>query len=771
MTKRILCLFVTATCLIIIFTPYTHSQEWHKEPGWRNERIKDWIELREKLQEIERKNKFRAERYKEYLDGYIIKGCDIVKVIKKSDIEIRIVNSVIVNGLDFHNLPTNKDGKREINNVFKVMSSEIYELKRVDKSIIASSVIFTKDISFEGDVINQDADFFETNFMGNASFIGTIFKAFSNFNSTEFYGSVNFEDAKFETEIFFNEAKFNGASTFYNAKFNGDAYFVETNFIQPIDFVLSNFREKAKFYKAIFNEAAYFNGAIFDGAVDFKRVTFRGEAVLDKVTFAGDADFVGVTFTKYAGFFNSTFTRNVDFTGVTFGGDSVFIESLFNENVDYTETKFNGNARFWNIVSYGTFKFMYSVFNGNIDFRDALIRKFLFINDSLTEEIDATFDFRYATISESHFEELQFTRRVDFSDVYFGELVQKSDSTIVGRETDFRPLTPHRFFAFLLDEIYTSINTILEDQEDTEEVTPVTLFRSVTFQSNADFTRDVFYGDVLFESVNFEKKANFTNVEFKQDNNGVDPRLSFSYVTFQDFIFNFDNFPKPENWINEGIDSFYDRERKEQEMPIARKPPQKLSQVFEQLYNIFNRQNNLSAKNKAYYYMKVAELEEATRNITIIEKLKTSEYRYYLLWGWSSGWGTKIWRIIGWYVGGLIFFAMFYYVMIDKVRIWKGSYDVPLPDSEFRMRLFAFPWNFFSSDKTGNKEVKDFISALKLSKILILKIGRRDSYVEGRTLKIAVWVEWFFGYYLLAVFVLTLKNTVPIINSLVSQVF
>jgi len=50
-------------------------------------------------------------------------------------------------------------------------------------------------------------------------------------------------------------------------------------------------------------------------------------------------------------------------------------------------------------------------------------------------------------------------------------------------------------------------------------------------------------------------------------------------------------------------------------------------------------------------------------------------------------------------------------------------------------------------------------------------ISYRNTEVEDKLMKSIVWIEWAFGYYLLAILVITLKNTVPIINSLISGVF
>ena len=276
--------------------------------------------------------------------------------------------------------------------------------------------------------------------------------------------------------------------------------------------------------------------------------------------------------------------------------------------------------------------------------------------------------------------------------------------------------------------------------------------------------------EMAFEIVNFEGKANFTNAEFKPATNGNKPRLSLSYVTFEDLILDLGQFPNPENWVkNKKINSFHDKERSSQSKPITGKGLQPLSQVFEGLEATFNRKNKLSDKNKAFYHMKVEEFEEARAGKSLYQQLTTGEVWGWILWGWSSGWGTKIWRIVGVYSAGLFFFTFIFYGLSEKVK--KKVTGEKKFDTEFRMRLINFPWYFMKSVEIKNEELKDFFVALRLSKVLLLKVGRRDTEVEGKLMKSIVWIEWAFGYYLLAVLVITLKNTVPIINSLISGVF
>ncbi len=470
---------------------------------------------------------------------------------------------------------------------------------------------------------------------------------------------------------------------------------------------------------------ADFREAQFGGIANFLEAQFSEKAFFNNAKFSEEANFREAQFSEAAGFNKAQFNGLADFSQAQFNG------------VSFHLTTFGAETNFRYVRIYGALELEESNFEGNVDLRNSTIRKLVLKESSLVNSIDVPFDFRDATITEAHFEELQFIQKINFSDVVFGVNIVNVD--FIG------PLQ-------------------LDNQS------PATVFRTVTFLSDANFTRAKFYGDVAFEIVNFEGKANFTNAEFKPATNGNKPRLSLSYVTFEDPILDLGQFPHPGNWVkDEKITSFHDKERASNNRSITGKGLQLLSQVFEGLEATFNRKNKLSDKNKAFYHMKVEKLEEARADKSLYEQLTTGEVWGWVLWGWSSGWGTNIWRIDGVYTAGLFFFTFIFYGFSGRVK--KKDTGEIKHDSEFRMRLLNFPWYFMKSVEIKNEDVNEFFVAMRLSIVLLLKVGRRNTEVEGKLMKSIVWIEWVFGYYLLAVLVITLKNTVPIINSLISGVF
>lgn len=68
-----------------------------------------------------------------------------------------------------------------------------------------------------------------------------------------------------------------------------------------------------------------------------------------------------------------------------------------------------------------------------------------------------------------------------------------------------------------------------------------------------------------------------------------------------------------------------------------------------------------------------------------------------------------------------------------------------------------------------------FFLAMQVASLLLLKVGKLSLRVipigSGHTLVTGLWAAWAIGYYLLAIFVVTLANTQPVINGLVKSLF
>lgn len=760
----------------LITTSQSSSQEVDKEKGWRGplcERISCKDELLQKLEEISNRRRKKKEPELEFLEGYIINGNDIIELTKHPEVEIRIKNSIIKNGLIFDTADI--EGKRIIKNFIFFIDSTIEKGPNVNYSISAQNIIFNTHVQFIGVDVNGDVDFSESIFDDTSSFVGDHFKENAYFFGVEFKHNAEFS----------------------NTIFSRAAIFAETVFNQDGNFIGCTFEKYSVFYKSQFLSTANFNGANFlqsfspfeiisDQLVNFRRSNLRHIITWNSIPIVKSRfDFRGSTITE-ADFEDLIFTEDVTFDDVRFGTVELSRDDIhwidffrfFKHSLDSGNS--NPSKRVWRYLDY--------------QLRNKIVNLTTEIDTYYKEndyvKIDSILSGYGKPLIEDFIKQLNTILKVDgfYNYEYFTDIELSKDLKELLKDTS--NLSTNQIMMlnrYLLERSFIDANNIwnqhlirpiIDEQRLEQERFPI-IFRNIIFEKDVYFIRATFYDDIAFENIKFKGEANFSNIRFKEENDWKSGKhkFSMSYLAFDDIKINFYDLPDEFAWVRESNYRIKSIPGKFVPDTILI-PIQPISEVYEDLVTTFTRNNNLEQKNIAYYFQRKAELDEATKNKSFFQKLNTSEYRYWILWGWSSGWGTKIWWIIGWYICGLFFFAFIYYSMINKVKVWRQTIETPMPDSVFGTKLFTFPWNFFKTEKTRNKdvrdfnsEVKDFISALKLSKVLLLKIGKRDSYVEGRIMKTLIWIEWVLGFYLFAIFVITLKNTVPIINSLVSQVF
>lgn len=762
-------LITTLTSSIISLNSYAKDEE--KEEG-KNGRIT-------KAQLL---NKLKNLKKDEYVDGYIINGSDIIAIIKESDVDIKIRLSIIEGGLDFSKLPE-VNGKREVNNKVEILNSEVEsstgtsDANQGELSLYTEQNYFNKNIIFNSTTFNVKVEFRDTTCNDWVDFRNATFNEYADFHQTKFRRGANFSEAIFNAWVSFEDAIFNLGTSFLDSTFRQSATFGRATFNEHAYFNKATFSESAIFEDATFNHNVNFPTTTFNGWANFKDATFLGDADFSFTTFNQNAEFIRTNFIGNGDFEDATFIRNANFEHATFSGNAYFLEVIFSGDVSFMRVTFSREALFWDVIfgkkadfSYATFNrkgsFSNSTFSEEANFRNTIFDKLAFFRDakffgelrldgalfreyanfrdtkirrlnyknvSNTVVIGARIDLRGAWITEANFENIVFEKDVDFFDAEFGKLIKEDDNII----------------------------------------NPATVFRFVTFESDVFFIKAKFYGRTALENVNFKREANFTNAEFIWNQDKAANAFSLSYLNFKNLILNFGQLPKPENWVrnsNDRIKSFVDlaEEQEKKEEPIKGKELQPLSEVLSGLEATFRKENRLDDRNKAYYHMKIFELEEKIKNKPFWG-LTTWERWEWILWGWSSGYGTNIWRVLLIYLFSFLFFAVVYYSDIGDII--REKTEESKADSEFKLRLLNFPWNFIKSGEIKNKELIDFFTSLRFSKVLIFKVGRRDAVASGKLMTKIVWGEWVFGYYLLALLVITLKNTVPIINSLVTSVF
>lgn len=707
------------SCIALIFmASAVPAQDEKKERGYNGR-----ITIKELLSKFERG---------EIVEGYVIEGDDIIEIIRKTDHKIQIINSVIKGSLDFTKLPPeslNIPVPLDKIELPKNWDEERRAAFKKGREAIILPVIFKVKNKVEitkSELRSKDKD------------APSVSKG--DFDDV----SINAAGALFYDEVEFTGTIFNGIADFRLATFSGESRILlgahDTLGGGPVlykaiwhrdnngnqSFVTSDgeifrdatFRGKAYFMGAIFSEGVGFYNATFDVAADFSLVTFRGGVDFNNATFRGEADFRCATFTGETHFQKTTFNKLVSFRG---------------KRLYHTPKE----TRFDDILFIES-----AVFKEYADFRDTHIRRLNYKN-TIPGIVEGSIDFRNATISEAYFQDIIFEKDIDFSDVKFSIPLEKGKQ--MGKLA--------------------------------------TVFRYVTFESDANFIRAEFHSDTVFERIKFKRDANFTDIAFKDFKRGDTKRFSLSYLTFKHLLLSMDDLPDIQHWVREDkdrIQSFADVKNNKANK-TGEENLQPLTNVLNNLEDVFHSQNNLYDTNKAYYYRKLMELED----IRLMRHVDTSRNKTFwrrvwrevqwCFWGVQCGYATSLVKILSWCGGFYLFFVILYSTGGKLTKTHQKEED------EFKLRLFVLPRKYFSkSNESKGKEDHEkgwgkFIGALKLSMVIFFKIGYLDAKISGKLLRIdAKWfvrAEWVIGYYLLAALVVTLSNTVPIVHRLISGIF
>jgi uncharacterized protein YjbI with pentapeptide repeats len=638
----------------------------------------------------------------ECIVGHVIKGDDIIEIIKATDHAIRISDSIIEGGLNFTKLPAGSWEKVKLPKGWNTQAKQAF----IKRKFHPENVHIVKNrIDITNSEIRSDR----------------VDRFSINATATLFFKQNSYRNVVFSGLADFSEATFSGKACFRGATFSGLADFSWTTFSSEADFQGATF-SKADFRKATFSSLAYFLGATFSSFSSlacFSRATFSGEAYFLETTFSGLADFSRATFIRKADFLEATFSK-ADFRKATFSSLAYFRHTSFTDALDLRHSKFKEY----------------------LDFRNATIRRLNFNSHISPTILRGRVDFRKSIISEAHFQDIIFENDVDFSDVQFG--------IPIGTEKDKRLAI---------------------------------IFRFITFQSDAYFIGTNFCGDTAFERVTFKKDSNFTDAIFKGKKSEGKGKLSLSHLNFKNLLIRWNQFPNVDSWVNqtkERIKSFIDVEKNKGEKNKGQKkvksedrerlePLESLSAVLKRLEASFRDHNQLSDANNAYYHKKLAELNEAGRNEGDLWS-RCQKRLAWFFWGIPCGYGTKVSWILAWCVFFDLLFAIIFSV---KGHLKRQSHPPTKKEFTFKQRLFDFPTHYLT--QTSPLKIGKFINALRFSSVLLFKIGYRDTTISGKLLRIdykyIVWIEWALGFYLLACLVVTLSNTLPIVNRLITGMF
>ena len=213
---------------------------------------------------------------------------------------------------------------------------------------------------------------------------------------------------------------------------------------------------------------------------------------------------------------------------------------------------------------------------------------------------------------------------------------------------------------------------------------------------------------------------------------------------------------------------------------------QRLSDVLGQLERQFRDQGQLDDANSARFHAKRVRLEElrkdsfpdggSNRQSGKLKAWAIAEAEWWV-WGVLSGYGTKIWWVIGWATIIAILFGVLYAGLSNVARLLPEA-DDDRDVLRFRQRLFDFPRDILQQPKMALVTQKGFLriaAAVQQSTVILMKVGTRGVYFEDRRRSRAIiWlvrIEWALGYYIVAALIYTLSETWPMLNRLLAGVF
>ena len=292
------------------------------------------------------------------IDGRVIEGAHIAELIRDTDIDIKIRNSVIAGGLDLSEVakvelneelaPKLWDDKqkglfirarvpylpkvRVITNKLVIRDSivEAGVGKGGKASIEAEQAFFRKKVSFKGSYFKGKVGFPDATYIAMAVFEGATFDKRTNFSGGFFIDVANFANITMNREPYFSGIHFNDLASFKDATFQKRTGFSGTNF-----------RGLADFSGATFVSNVGFLGSTFRGNALFSHVTFRQWAYLAGLTFTRDTNFSNTTFHKMVHFSGTRFHGRTDFTNTVFKGFTFFPGTRFTEALDLSATSFS----------------------------------------------------------------------------------------------------------------------------------------------------------------------------------------------------------------------------------------------------------------------------------------------------------------------------------------------------------------------------------------------------------------------------------------------
>jgi hypothetical protein len=320
-----------------------------------------------------------------------------------------------------------------------------------------------------------------------------------------------------------------------------------------------------------------------------------------------------------------------------------------------------------------------------------------------------------------------------------------------------------------------------ERVEPPAKSSPEFIMRNVTFEDDVRFLRAALPVSMRLHNVRFKKGADFTDMKMIAAGDSKEgQRFGFSYVRFNEAKLSWAQLPAMNYWRDT-------------------KWGQPRSAILKDLEYLFRRQKQLEDANTAFYHYEIERQKEQRVTASEMLGLQQGESLWsvvlnrnplmsvrneairralvadikWLLWGLPAGYGTKLWRLAG---ISLLINAMFAILLMKMGSIsWRWS---PQAKGGSWIRIFDLPSAYFRGFDESfavKAKRKPFFDALRLSSLLLFKLGRGEVIVEQKTDRMHVrWLlrlEWLMGYFTVAALLYTLSNTQPLLKGLITAIF
>jgi len=559
----------------------------------------------------------------------------------------------------------------------------------------------------------------------------------------------------FEKEVDFEGTKFFKEANFSLARFSEDVSFAGAEFCDNTIFSTAQFSEEANFRNVRFSREVHFE-ARFSGGADFSQGQFAGEAIFRRARFS-----------KPAGFYETQFLGNVDFAWVQFSGGADFREAQFYGEADFHEAQFSEDVYFYETQFLREADFCYAQFSGS----SANFYKAQFSGDA--------FFTRAQFLAEAYFHNAQFSGDVDFTETQFSKdgvfVENRFSGRAIFREALFNRLANFQESRF--EKLVSFANVRFDEQANfaAVEFKGVVLFPGVQFKGlsskappvlfwqSARFDNAIFYATAVFRKTQFKHatfsgdgaaiflaKADFRDCQFET--------VDFGEVFFEDADFTGATFTT----TLAITDTIYNSMKIDWEKVAHVIEPRDDPEVFRSLEDNFKGLKRLDYANGAYYQRKIAERQS---------KPLPERYLEMVFVDWTCGYGVRWLNVIIVSVILVLLFSFFYFPSGVIERL-------PQEEELLAPRLTGIPLKYLPREPK-EEQVEASVSssgrfwrAMSFSSAVFTKIGFGGKYVTAESWVVTVAkIEWILGLAVGSLLLYTLSNTVPILHTLLTEVF